>query len=125
MSRRDTWQGMNWIRQEKRLAIYIRDNFICQHCQLDLKVAVKAGSDLRIELDHLQPVSRGGTNGATNLVTSCNKCNTSRGDTSLYKFHNSAYADAVIQQAALPINIPLAKQVLTERKAQKEAQDGD
>lgn len=113
---------MNWIRQEKRLAIYIRDNFICQHCQLDLKVHIKEGSDLRIELDHLKPVSAGGTNEANNLVTSCSKCNNQRGPIPLFTYHSIEYAKVLVEQAALPINVPLAKQILAERKAQKEAQ---
>jgi hypothetical protein len=110
---------MNWLRQEKRLAIYIRDNFICQHCQLDLKVHVKEGSGLRIELDHLVPHSHGGGNEATNLVTSCNKCNLDRSDKSLYVFHSPEYAASLVAQAQLPLNIPLAKQILADRKEQK------
>lgn len=123
--RRQKWQGMNWITQHKRLAIYIRDNFICQHCQLDLKLYVKEGSGLRIELDHLTPHSQGGDNSAENLVTSCNKCNLARSDKNIYVFHSLEYANALYEQARLPLNIPLAKQILAERKEQKaEVKDG-
>jgi hypothetical protein len=71
--RRDNWGGMNWIRQEKRLAIYLRDGLACIYCG----AAVEDGTQLT--LDHVKPVSKGGTNKEGNLVTACLKCNTSRG----------------------------------------------
>ena len=72
-SRKATWKGMNWIRQEKRLAIYLRDGLACVYCG----AAVEDGAQL--SLDHLTPDSRGGSNEATNLVTCCSRCNSSRG----------------------------------------------
>lgn len=122
MSRRDNWQGMNWIRQEKRLAIYIRDNFICQHCQLNLQT-IQPGDGLRIELDHLTPVSKGGSNHQSNLVTSCSKCNLERGDRNLEEIHPlHSNQQRILRQASKEINVHLAKQVLAERKAQKEVE---
>lgn len=65
-------QGMNWIRLEKRLAIYHRDNFDCIWCRgvfpLDLQ-------GYGLTLDHLDGA---GGNGHQNLVTACHWCNTSR-----------------------------------------------
>jgi len=117
--RTESWQGMNWIRQEKRLAIYIRDNFVCQHCSLDLKKAIHEGSSLRIELDHLVCVSQGGGNEAANLVTSCSKCNLERSDKNLYHFHSHAYAQAIIAQAQKPINVAMAKQIRAQMRNEK------
>lgn len=31
-TRKADWQGMNWIRQDKRLAIYLRDGLACVWC---------------------------------------------------------------------------------------------
>lgn len=74
------WQGMNWIRQEKRLAIYLRDGFACTYCGS----TVEDGA--RLTLDHITPHSSGGTNHETNLVTCCANCNSSRGNRSLVDF---------------------------------------
>ena len=118
-TRTDNWQGMNWIRQEKRLAIYMRDNFVCQHCQLDLKRSLQIGRGLRIELDHLVPVSQGGGNEASNLVTSCSECNLDRSDTNLFVYHSPEYAATLVEQARKPINVALAKQVRAQMRNEK------
>lgn len=116
-NRRESWQGMNWIRQEKRLAIYIRDNFTCLHCKRDLQTIVP-GDGIRIELDHVVPVSKGGSNHQNNLITSCSECNQARGNKDIEEIHPLLSQRAHIErQLAKPINVHLAKQVLIERKA--------
>lgn len=118
-NRTETWQGMNWIRQEKRLAIYIRDNFICMHCKRDLRT-ITPGDGLRIELDHVIPVSKGGSNQANNLITSCSACNQERGNKDIEEIHPLVSQRAHIERAlAQPLNIHLAKQVLQEKKDAK------
>ena len=77
---RGIWQGMNWIRQEKRLAIYLRDGLACAYCGH----SVENGASL--SLDHLTAHSKGGGNGENNLVTCCERCNKSRGNRSVKKF---------------------------------------
>lgn len=74
MNRRDAWKGMNWIRPEKRMAIYLRDDLRCVYCGATL------GEVEHLTLDHLKAHSKGGDNAATNLVTACAKCNSSRGN---------------------------------------------
>lgn len=76
-SRAASWQGMNWIRQEKRLAIYMRDGMACAYC------GASAEQGATLSLDHLLPHSRGGGNGEGNLVTCCTGCNSRRQDTDL------------------------------------------
>lgn len=73
-------QGMNWIRQEKRLAIYLRDGLACAYCGH----SVENGASL--SLDHVKPHSKGGDNHESNLVTCCERCNKSRGNRSLRAF---------------------------------------
>ena len=68
-NRRENWQGMNWIRKDKRLAIYMRDHGRCVYCE----------SQANLTLDHLRPASKGGDNRARNLVTACMDCNRERG----------------------------------------------
>lgn len=84
--RTKNWKGMNWIRQEKRLAIYLRDGLACIWCG----EGVEEGAQL--SLDHLKPHSKKGCNGESNLVTSCKRCNFSRGDRSVKEF-----ASAVVE----------------------------
>lgn len=69
-------QGMNWIRQERRLAIYLRDGLACAYCGATIE------DGARLTLDHLKPYSRSLTpdNTAGNLVTCCHRCNSSRGN---------------------------------------------
>ena len=75
-------RARNAHQPEKRLAIYLRDRFTCLYCLTDLH-----GADPRdITLDHLVPVSDGGTNDADNLVTACRQCNCSRQDQPLTRF---------------------------------------
>jgi len=74
------YQGMNWIRQEKRLAIYLRDGLSCAYCG----ASVEQGAQL--SLDHIIPHSEGGSNKETNLVTCCSRCNSSRGARSVEAF---------------------------------------
>ncbi len=59
--------GMNWIRQEKRLALYMRDGFACLYCGTGIEV-----EGTILTLDH---VDHHGTNHETNLVTACFDCN--------------------------------------------------
>lgn len=68
------WQGKHWIRDEKRLAIYLRDGLACTYCRLPVE------GESGLSLDHLIPRSKGGSNESTNLVTCCNTCNSSRGN---------------------------------------------
>lgn len=72
--------GMNWITQQKRLAIYLRDGLACAYC------GDSAENGASLTLDHLVCRVNGGGNEATNLVTCCGRCNSSRGDRSIKKF---------------------------------------
>lgn len=53
--------------------IYLRDNYTCQYCG-------KLGVASELTLDHILPQSRGGRSAWENLVTSCKKCNTKKGN---------------------------------------------
>ena len=72
----------SWIRQEKRQAIYSRDDFTCAYCGVDL-----SGTDpANVTLDHVTARANGGHNAATNLVTCCRSCNSAKQDMGLRKF---------------------------------------
>ena len=54
-----------------RYKIFTRDNFTCQYC------GQNAADDetIKLEVEHVIPHSKGGTDAFNNLVTSCFKCN--------------------------------------------------
>jgi 5-methylcytosine-specific restriction endonuclease McrA len=64
-------------RQVTNTFLFARDDYRCQYCG-------RAGSQLRhrecLTRDHLVPLSRGGTNAWTNVVTACSACNTRKGN---------------------------------------------
>lgn len=55
----------------RRMEIIKRDNFCCYMCGLKLEVN-------QVELDHLIPVSKGGSSSPENVAVSCMFCNRSR-----------------------------------------------
>jgi hypothetical protein len=74
-------QGMNWLSQHKRLAIYIRDGLGCAYCGCGVEEGAK------LTLDHLQPRSKSGSiSDQTNLVTCCHTCNSKRGNRPVEEF---------------------------------------
>ena len=73
-ARHPACHGGKWIRQEKRLAIYLRDGLACVWCRR----AVEDDLDISLTLDHLVPTSRKGSNDPANLVTACRSCNSRR-----------------------------------------------
>lgn len=79
-TRTENWKGMNWLRQDKRLAIYLRDGLACMWCGQ----AVEDGAMLTV--DHVKPASEGGSNSERNLITACTRCNFSRGNRKIDDF---------------------------------------
>jgi hypothetical protein len=60
------------IPSEVRRYVYARDRYTCAYCG-------RSGRNLRLTIDHIMPVSRGGSNEIGNLVTACRACNLSKG----------------------------------------------
>lgn len=59
-----------------RFEVFKRDNFTCQYCG-------KKAPDVVLNVDHIEPVSKGGTNDIMNLITSCFECNNGKRDRKL------------------------------------------
>ena len=55
-----------------RWKVLQRDNFTCQYCG-------RHAPDVALEIDHIIPVAKGGTNDILNLVTACYECNHGKG----------------------------------------------
>ncbi|MGW5361244.1 HNH endonuclease [Actinopolymorpha pittospori] len=64
--------GSAW--QKLRQAIIIRDGKRCQAC------GHRGDRDNPLSVDHVMPKSKGGTDSASNLITLCRKCNSSKRD---------------------------------------------
>lgn len=58
-----------------RREVFRRDNHTCQYC----------GSTKRLTIDHVIPRSKGGTHTWDNVVTACEKCNSSKSDRLLHE----------------------------------------
>lgn len=56
------------ITQAMRRKIFTRDDFTCRWC----------GSQTNLAVDHVHPLSKGGTNYEENLQTLCKKCNSKK-----------------------------------------------
>jgi hypothetical protein len=67
-------KGGGWIAPPRRLAIYLRDGFLCAYCGTDLHAANRRD----VTLDHLVAQIHGGTHHERNLVTACHTCNSKR-----------------------------------------------
>ena len=61
------------ISPKLRFDVFRRDKYVCQYCGA-------CGPKVELEIDHIIPVSRGGTDDINNLKTSCFKCNRGKGD---------------------------------------------
>lgn len=51
-----------------RFEIFARDSFTCQYCGI-------RPPDVVLEVDHIHPVSKGGSDDSINLTTACFECN--------------------------------------------------
>lgn len=60
------------IGKKLRFEVFKRDSFTCQYCG-------RKAPDVVLEVDHIVPVAKGGTNDIMNLVTSCWDCNRGKG----------------------------------------------
>jgi hypothetical protein len=106
-SRNSNWTGMNSIcRQDLRLAVYTRDGHTCAYCGAQ---GPGAGGQATLSLDHITPAStllaqgQRVDNSATNLVTACLSCNSSRQDTALSAFVSATKLRGVLRQASIDI----------------------
>jgi len=60
------------ITKKTRFDVFARDGYACKYCGCD-------STEHRLEVDHIIPVSKGGTNDIEKLVTSCQPCNLGKG----------------------------------------------
>lgn len=108
--------GQKWIRNDRRCAVYARDEFRCVYCG---SCPTWREDDQRYSsllLDHVEPFAG---NGDENLVTVCDRCNTWKSDRSLDEWLRAreAYGEdpdelAIIRQrVAIQTFIPIDRQL--------------
>jgi len=64
------------IAKSIRFEVLKRDKFTCQYCG-------RKAPDIVLQIDHITPVSKGGTNDLLNLITSCIDCNLGKSNRTL------------------------------------------
>ena len=62
-----------YVRKNKRLKVFERDGFKCVYPNCEVKKPV-------LTIDHIIPISKGGTNDLDNLQTSCHHHNKQKND---------------------------------------------
>lgn len=69
-----------WGCQKKvRQSVFKRDGNICQYCKGN-------SGNKRLVVDHIIPKNRGGNHEMENLITSCNSCNSKKGNKTLIEW---------------------------------------
>lgn len=74
ITKRKATSRRNTITKAVRFAILERDNHMCQYC------GSKATDGVKLQVDHIIPVAKGGTDSLNNLITSCIDCNQGKSD---------------------------------------------
>lgn len=70
------------ITKKLRFEVFKRDGFACQYCG-------KMPPSVTLEIDHINPRSKGGNNDINNLITACFDCNRGKTNIPLTKIPNS------------------------------------
>jgi hypothetical protein len=64
------------ISKKTRFEVFKRDSFKCQYCG-------QSSPDVILEVDHIDPVSKGGLDEMVNYITACRSCNAGKSDRKL------------------------------------------
>lgn len=101
-----------------RFEVFKRDGFRCQYCG-------RESPEVKLEVDHIEPVSKGGTNEIFNLVTACFDCNRGKSnrelDDNAVVVKQKAQADVVNERR---LQLEMAKQWVDELKEFEEEAAG-
>ena len=64
------------IGAKKRYLVFMRDNFTCVSCG----ASPHKNPNVELQVDHIKPIAKGGTNDIDNLQTLCSVCNSGKSD---------------------------------------------
>lgn len=102
-------RSSKWITRVRRVAIYLRDNFLCAYCGRSL-VGLPPNA---VTLDHVRPRALGGSNVSSNLVTACARCNFTRKATPVRRYATPAALARINRVRRRTLNYALARAVIT------------
>lgn len=109
-------KGSGWITKGKRLAIYLRDGFLCQYCGRDLHSAAPR----EVSLDHLTPQCDGGLHHPTNLITACISCNSRRQNKPWRQYATAGAVERIERARRRVPNLRLATAILAGKVSRAE-----
>lgn len=118
-SKRTPGAGSKWISRGARMACYLRGNFTCTYC----RAAFGTDGD-GLTLDHVVAVNNGGTDAATNLVSVCLSCNSSRQDSTNREWFatmrqkgmdTNGLSARMARQTAAPLNMVAGRELAHAR----------
>lgn len=102
------------VTKSTRFEVLKRDSFKCQYCGATAPETV-------LHVDHIEPVSRGGSNDLTNLITSCSGCNLGKSDKPLSE--NAAVQKSRAQLDELQARREQLEMMMEWRKGLRQLQD--
>jgi hypothetical protein len=82
------------ISKKIRFEIFKRDGFKCQYCNA-------SPPNVTLEVDHIVPISKGGTNQEENLITACFDCNRGKSNRELNSINESLSEKTLRKKIAL------------------------
>lgn len=94
------------LSKRTRFEIFKRDGFTCQYCN-------RKPPEVTLEIDHIIPVAKKGTDDPLNLLTSCEDCNRGKSDKTLYDIPVSP--DAEMERLRLQQEIREAARCIESR----------
>lgn len=97
------------ISTRRRFEILKRDRFTCQYCS-------RKPPKVALEIDHIIPVSKGGSNESTNLITACFECNRGKSNIDLTVVPESLSIRLEQKSIALKQHKQLQKLLIEEKK---------
>jgi len=100
------------ISKKMRFDVFKRDGFACQYCG-------RTPPSVKLEVDHIVPVSKGGSDDPLNLVTSCFDCNRGKTNQELTVIP-MALADQVADRMEREAQVKAYNRLLTARRSRVE-----
>jgi 5-methylcytosine-specific restriction endonuclease McrA len=79
--------------------LFIRDKYMCQYC---LRHKSELKHDEFLTRDHVYPISKGGTDEWTNVVTACSTCNNKKADLLLSELEKIGMSMKLHKQPSTP-----------------------
>lgn len=101
------------VTKRARFDVFKRDDFTCQYCN-------RKPPQVTLEIDHVIPVSAGGSDSDTNLITACFDCNRGKSSNGLDAIPETIQHRIAVQRE-LAEQVEALNQFVIESRAKEEA----